>query len=327
MSRPKVSVLLPAYNHAKFIEETIESVINQTYRDFEFIICDDASTDGTVEKIMKYEKYIDEIHLFDENAGGRGGFLRTRAKGDYVAILNSDDVWTIDKLEKQVKALEEHPDVVACFTWCDRIDEDGKKIDGFNPFNVHARDKAEWMNYLFFNGNCFAHASVLIKQDIYQEIYSNNVLIYRQIPDYYRWVLLLQKYDVIVLEECLTKIRTSIKAGRENVSAFTKENLLRQFNEETYMWYKIISNMEDDFFIRVFKNELIDVEAEDKIEVMCEKFFILLQCRFEYSKGAAILFLYEHYAEMAEWLQCRYQFTNKDVYNIVINVGPSKLLS
>lgn len=324
--QPKISVILPAYNHVDYIEETIKSVLNQTYKDFEFIICDDASTDGTVEKILAYEDQIDEIHLFDVNAGARGKFFRSRVKGEYIAVINSDDVWMPDKLEKQIKVLEENSEAAACFTWCDRIDENGIILEGANPFCVTNRSREEWLNYLYFYGNCFGHASALIRREEYLQFGKEGFEKFRQIPDYYMWVMLAQQKDIVMLEERLTQIRTINNKERINVSALTKENLIRQFNEESYMWYKVISQMDDEIFLKAFSKQLIDNQAKSATEVMCEKFMILLQAKLEFSRTAAFFFFYDNYVQMKEWLLERYNFTNKDFYHLVASTGIGGIL-
>lgn len=105
-----ISVLLPSYNHESFLSEAIESVLNQTFRDFEFIIIDDCSSDNSRE-IIKYYKERDErikIYFHNENRGiaRTQNELIDKAQGKFIAFLNSDDVWNKDKLEKQLKILE-----------------------------------------------------------------------------------------------------------------------------------------------------------------------------------------------------------------------------
>lgn len=106
---PKVSVVISTYNHASFIAESIDSVLAQTYRDFEVIVIDDGSTDNT-EEVLK--PYLDRIRLIkQENSGlpvARNAGIK-EAKGEYIAFQDSDDIWLPDKLEKQMKYLEKNP--------------------------------------------------------------------------------------------------------------------------------------------------------------------------------------------------------------------------
>lgn len=326
MKRPKISVVMSTYNHADYVEAAIESVLNQTYKDFEFIIADDCSTDGTVEKILQYEDRIDEIHLFDYNAGGRGIFLGERVKGEYVAILNSDDVWELDKLEKQIKVLEKSPEVAGCFTWCKMIGRDGEEIQAENPFCVSNRSKEAWMNYFFFHGNCMAHDSLLMKAEVYYKYRNNFNAMFRQIPDFYLWIQTVQEYEIVMLEQPLTKIRVVNDASRKNVSSVSRDTLLRHFNEESYVWYKVITNMDKNYFFKAFKEQLINVNAQSDVEMLCEKFFVLLCAKVEYCKIAAIFFFYDNSLQMQEELERTYDFTCKDFYQLVVNTGPAKYI-
>lgn len=112
----KITVIIPTYNRAKLLKRAIESVFNQTFKDFELIVVDDGSTDNTKEVVSEYKEVK---YVYQENSGGAARPKNTgikMAQGEYVAILDSDDEWLPTKLEKQVKFLEEHPeiDVVGC---------------------------------------------------------------------------------------------------------------------------------------------------------------------------------------------------------------------
>lgn len=113
-----VSVIIPTFNRAKFIEQTLDSVFAQTYSPLEIIVVDNGSTDGTVQKL---EPFKDRIIVAHEPKSGMGGaHARNRgldaATGDFVAFLDSDDLWMPTKIEKQVKFLEKHPDFGWCYT-------------------------------------------------------------------------------------------------------------------------------------------------------------------------------------------------------------------
>jgi Glycosyltransferases, probably involved in cell wall biogenesis len=113
---PRVSVITAAYNAAAHVAETIESVLAQTYQDFDYIVVDDGSSDETAEIVSRYAPRVTMIR--QENAGA--GAARNRgielAGGDYVAIVDADDVWAPDKLERQVAALDQHLTAGVCYT-------------------------------------------------------------------------------------------------------------------------------------------------------------------------------------------------------------------
>ncbi len=107
---PLISVSMPAYNAEIYIAESIESVLNQNYQNFELIICDDGSTDRTLEIIKSYERKDPRIKVFSmkENIGLASvrNFISSKAQGKYVALLDSDDLSTPDRFDEQVKVLE-----------------------------------------------------------------------------------------------------------------------------------------------------------------------------------------------------------------------------
>ena len=126
-----VSIITPTFNCAQFIAETIESVMAQTYTNWEMIIVDDCSTDNTKEIVESYSDKDSRIKYFclKENSGA--AVARTEAmrlaEGDYMAFLDSDDLWTPEKLEKQIGIMERNQIAFSCTTY-EQIDEMGNKL-------------------------------------------------------------------------------------------------------------------------------------------------------------------------------------------------------
>ena len=113
-----VSVVMPAYNVEKYVEEAVHSILAQTFCDFEFIIVDDGSTDRTHDILRSFSDPRIRLIFNEKNEGNyparnRGCRL---ARGKYIAVMDADDVAMPERLEKQVKYMEEHPDVLACGT-------------------------------------------------------------------------------------------------------------------------------------------------------------------------------------------------------------------
>lgn len=127
----KVSVITPVYNGEKFLEETIRSVLNQTFTDFEYLLINHASTDASMQIIQKYQAVDDRIRVVELSVN-KGGPAYPRnegikaAKGEFIAFVDADDVWKEDKLQKQVEFLNFHAEIDMIYTTAEIIDEYGK---------------------------------------------------------------------------------------------------------------------------------------------------------------------------------------------------------
>jgi glycosyltransferase involved in cell wall biosynthesis len=124
---PIISVIIPAYNAEKTIKETIQSVLNQTWQDFELLIINDGSQDATLEVIESIQDPRIKIFSYP-NAGSSASRNRgiAIAKGEYISFIDADDLWTADKLEAQYKALQENSQAAVAYSWTDHIDESGQ---------------------------------------------------------------------------------------------------------------------------------------------------------------------------------------------------------
>ena len=113
-----VSVITPTYNCGDYIEDTIKSVIDQTYTNWEMIIVDDKSTDNTEELVKKYAESDSRIKYYRLERNSGAAVARTKAmemaKGNYMAFLDSDDLWTSNKLERQLKFMERNKINFSC---------------------------------------------------------------------------------------------------------------------------------------------------------------------------------------------------------------------
>lgn len=327
MTNKKVGVIIPCYNHVDFVEQAIDSVLNQTYQDFDVYAADDASTDGTREKLIQYDERLREIHLFDENQGGLTRFLSSKVDNEYTALLNSDDFWHEDKLKKQMSYMESNPDCAACFTWCRQVNEKGNEVVGIEAFKQPNRSSEEWMRYFYENGNCLAHPSILIRTKVYQELIENGNKAFRQIPDFQMWVNLVSKGKIHIIEEKLMTFRWHDSKNSTNVSAILPENIARQKNEESYMWYETISEMEEKLFISAFNDMLINRHPQSPEEIKCEKFFVLVRAREELNRQAAIFYFYDIFKDkrVQKCFLEKYNFERKDFFQLELEIGSAKL--
>jgi len=133
-----VSIITPSHNASKFISECINSVLLQTYQDWEMIIVDDLSNDNSVKIIKSFLKQDSRIKLIELEENGGPSKARNRAikesKGDFIAFLDADDVWKNDKLDKQLNFMKKY-NLAFTYSSYDVIDEDGDYITTFNTKN------------------------------------------------------------------------------------------------------------------------------------------------------------------------------------------------
>ncbi len=160
-SAPKVSILMLTYNRASYIKEAIQSVLKQTYPDFELHIIDDGSTDATAELVVKFTDSRVKYHRSSTNKGliERRKESLTYANGMYIAILDSDDAWNDPgKLQAQVAYMEANPDCAVVGTFINRINQAGETI-GTDKY----AESDSTIRKTILVRNQFAHSSVLLR--------------------------------------------------------------------------------------------------------------------------------------------------------------------
>lgn len=159
---PKISVVMPAYNSEKYIAEAIESILNQTFTDFEFIIINDGSTDRTEEIILSYN---DERIVYLKNEKNMGIVYTLNrgldtAKGEYIARMDSDDISLPTRFEEQIEYLEKHPEITVLGT---AINIFGEEIDEYTF--IFSRNPKKSKAELLFSPS-LAHPTVMIKKSV-----------------------------------------------------------------------------------------------------------------------------------------------------------------
>ncbi len=235
---PKVSVILTSYNHEKYIEEAINSVLRQTYEDFELIIWDDASSDDSWRIINLFKDNRIKAYQSEQNGHGILNRALKIASGQYIAIHHSDDVWEPQKLEKQVAFLDAHHEIGAVFTNALAITEEGhaladEKFAYCNIFDQPNRTRHEWLNFFFNHGNALCHPSVLIRKSVYDTVGAYEYG-YTQLNDFSMWIRLCLKYEIFVLPDKLVRFR--VLADEANASGNRPETRIRGGNE----FYRIL---------------------------------------------------------------------------------------
>lgn len=127
---PRVSVLIPSFNHCRYIEVCIDSVLAQTFSDIEIVVVDDGSTDGSIDILRGYGDQIILIEQANRGTQAARNTAITASSGELLALLDSDDVWLPNKLERQIAELDRHPTAGLVYSFAYRVDEQGERISG-----------------------------------------------------------------------------------------------------------------------------------------------------------------------------------------------------
>ncbi|CAG1023207.1 partial Putative glycosyltransferase EpsE, partial [Patescibacteria group bacterium] len=254
---PKVSIIFTSYNHDKYVCEAIDSILNQTFTDFELIIWDDASSDSSWHLISQYTDTRIKAFHNETNKGPVFAFNKTIseiATGDYIAIHHSDDVWEVDKLQKQVDFLNNHLEIGAVFSNAQAINENSLPLEDeshfySNIFQQENKTRHEWLRFFFTQGNALCHPSVLIRKQCYQDCGLYRPML-AQVPDFDMWIRLCLKYEIYVLPEKLVRFR--VLSAEANTSGSRPDTRVRG----VYEYYKLLPNYQNinsiDELIKVF---------------------------------------------------------------------------
>jgi len=164
---PKISVIMPVYNTEKYLSEAIESILNQSYRDFEFIIVDDFSSDWSFELLEKYEKKDDRIRLYRNEKNSKLVYTLNRAislsKWKYIVRMDSDDIIDLTRIEKQYNYMLGNPDIDILSSNLYFINKEWKQI-WKRVYNTNIEE-------IILNESPICHACSVIKKKLFDEFW------------------------------------------------------------------------------------------------------------------------------------------------------------
>lgn len=247
-----VSVITPVHNAEKYLETTLKSVLNQTYKDLEIILVDDASKDSSREIIKKYEKIDNRVKsvLLDSNVGvakARNEGIKN-ANGKYIAFLDSDDIWLENKLEIQIKFMQEN-NIAFSHTAYQFMDEEGNKIG--KP--VRVTESIEYTDLL--KQNSIGCLTVVIDRSKVEKIEMPQI----RHEDYATWLSILREgHRAYGLDEVLALYRKSSNSlsGNKIKAAMWTWNIIRNVEKVPlpkaifYFSNYAIKNVNKHFFKR-----------------------------------------------------------------------------
>lgn len=202
-SPPRVSVLMTIYNAAPYLRAAIDSLIAQTFMDWELIAIENGSTDSSFEILKSYSDSRIKIHSFEKNIGRTPAlrYAHDHANGEFVAVLDADDVVYPQRFSRQVLFLSDNPEVALVASWAHYIDKCGKIIGAFTPpvLSGELTDSLGW-------GNPIAHSSAMYRNQISQEVGGY--------PESFVWaqdsalfLAIANRYPIAVVDKFLCQIR------------------------------------------------------------------------------------------------------------------------
>ncbi|CRI59807.1 hypothetical protein CCOS191_5271 [Pseudomonas sp. CCOS 191] len=257
LQAPRISVILTSFNHAKYLREAIDSVLEQTFTNFELIIWDDASTDESWDIISSYSDT--RLKAFRNETSMRGVYginkaISEVAQGEYIAIHHSDDLWENQKLEKQIAFLDQHDEFGAVFSNALAINESGEPYTDtqhyyYSVFNEANRTRHEWLRLFFNKGNALCHPSVLIRKQCYDTcgLYRSGLA---QLADFDMWIRVCLRYQIHVLPEKLVRFR--VRDNEANASGSRPETHARVFFEFSLLLEHYLSLTQKEDLLKVF---------------------------------------------------------------------------
>ena len=198
---PKISVVMPVYNSERYLREAIDSILNQTFTDFEFIIIDDGSKDSSPDIVRSYTDKRIRFYQNEHNMGVAATLNRglDLATGEYIARMDSDDISMPERFEKQLTFMDRHPDVAVCAT--------GIQIFGSQyARRIFSSDAEQLKIDLLFN-SCFAHPSVMMRSHLFcnKGYYYDNS--FNKMEDYELWDRVSQRHALTSIPDVLLKYR------------------------------------------------------------------------------------------------------------------------
>ncbi len=215
---PLISVIIPVYNGEETIKETIYSVLNQTFTNLELIVVNDGSKDSSLSVISSIKDSRLKVFSFP-NAGvaiSRNRGIR-QANGEFIAFLDADDLWTLDKLEAQLEALQLNPKAAVAYSWVDYINEFGEFLHNGNHITI--------------NGNAYKHMLVenvlengsnpLIRREALTQVGGFNQSL-TPAEDWDMWLRLAACYDFVTVPHPQILYRTLYSSGSTNVLKMEK---------------------------------------------------------------------------------------------------------
>ena len=250
MGIPLVTVIVPSYNHKRFIIQCLDSIKNQTYTNIQWIVVDDGSKDGSQELLKEKQSYYGYELFLQENKGLSAtltDMIKNHGKGKYVACCASDDAWLPDKIKIQVEYMEEHPEFAMCFGRAYYIDPDSNFICDDKTL---AKDyRGGWVFEEIITQKFHPPVNYMIRRDVIAEMgyYPQGVIA----EDFYLNCKIAHKYEIGYIADFLSYYRVIPTNAKRDPYKLVKshEDTIRMYKGEKI--YKKAMGLQN---LRVFCN-------------------------------------------------------------------------
>lgn len=231
MERSLVSIIIPTYNSAEYIAETIDSALKQTYEPKEVIVVDDGSTDNTRDIIKSYVRRVKYIRKENGGPASARNLGIKESNGEFIALLDSDDIWLPEKLEFQIKLIEDDDRIglVGCNScW---ISKDGVILDNIRKGEYrNYTERRDFLRRLMFSNVVSSGSNACLRRECFEKVglFDEDVNL-KGVEDWDMWLRVFQYYDIKFVEKILLK-----KREREG-SVCSPGNIDRMLKNELYM--------------------------------------------------------------------------------------------
>lgn len=279
LKKPKISIIMASYNYQEYIKEAINSVIDQTYKNWELLIIDDGSTDNSIETIQEYTKKHQNINLFQHPNKENKGLNETlklglkMSNGEYIAFLESDDYWSNDTLKKRIESIQKYPDAKLIFNSIEVFGSENNK----SLMNPHIKRCEK----LYEEINCASDISKYIpavnliptfscwmseRQALLNCNFNTPI---QYCLDMWLWMQIAFQYSAAVVNERLTHWRihsdsySSVKRAKTDELTKLKAELFLKFKEINPVKYNLFIEEATDYLKKTSLAPISDIEKQD----------------------------------------------------------------
>jgi len=306
---PKVSVIVPNYNHAKYLRQRIDSILDQTFQDFELILLDDFSTDDSVHILSTYSNHPKVKHLIFNDTNSGSTFKQwnkglSLAKGEYIWIAESDDYAETDFLETLFEFIPKYEDVNIVYTASNLVDENGFIVGTTKSFTKWIDEQRwehdfvnngieEFSHYLYIQNTIPNASAAIFKRSLYYETIGGDGT-YRLCGDWKLWFQMLIKDGKICYSSKSLNNFRKLESGQNKYDVLFKPEALRLMQEmidtsivknDSVLRAKIIERMfgwiflEGDGFFYIYSTSKVSLE---NIKVLLNLPFSILMTFFSH---------------------------------------------